>query len=210
MSTAKLALSLGTVALFAAQIATPTVGAQGNFVTPSQLYEQGTTFEKHEDWGPVCVWFGREPDGAAIYVWEAQAKCGGTPTVWGYDLNGDYKLDVAVWPVQAPNCGVQIQSWMWFIDGKWTEYVTGKCIYVPNARMYQFVYLYFGTPAPTQCSAVLSFLKTRRDQAYKTFMDLVPKYNSNRLNVKIAWHNYNHADLTLQACTRELASGQQE
>lgn len=206
MSTCKLAVALAGITIFAGLV-TPPLAAQSDFITPSQLYQPGTTFVKHEDWGPVCIWYGQEPDGGVIYVWEAQLKCGSGGTVWGYDLNGDQQLDVAVWPTRDSNCGVQIRAWQWFVNGKWTEYVTGSCIYVPAAQMYQFVYTYFGTPSPTSCSSALSFLKSRRDQAYKTFTDLVPSYNTNRLNVKIAWHNYNHADLTLKVCTRQLAAG---
>ena len=205
MSTWKLAVALAVTGIVGAFV-TPSLAAQGDFVTPSQPHQSGTTFVKHEDWGPVCVWYGQEPDGARIYVWEGQATCTGAGTVWGYDLNGDYKLDAAAWPTRDANCGAQIRAWQWFVNGKPTEYVTGECIYVPAARMYQFVYTYFGTISQaTSCSAVLGFLETRRDQAYKAFLDLVPTYNANRLNVKIAWHNYNQADLTFKACSRQMA-----
>lgn len=194
MSTSKLAVVLAATTLVGGG---PSLATQG-YLSPTNLYDQRTTFTKHNDWGSVCIWYGEEPDGTVIYAWENQQQCGGTVGVYGYDFNRDAKVEVVIWPARDPNCGDQIRAWQWYVNGQTSEYVRGDCLYDQAAQRYRYVVNYFSAPSGVGCN--LPFMDKRRRDAYQTFINLQPTANTNRLNVKIAWHNYNQADLTYKAC----------
>lgn len=208
MSTSRITLALVGSVLLTGPLMPPPVAAQAvSFVTAAQLFEPGTPFTMHQDWGAVCVHAGREPDGALVYAWENQLECRGQAGVWGYDLDGDAMPEVHIWMLVGSDCGAQaIRAWQWSVKGQWSEYVTGECVYSETARQHQFVYNYFSAASGGTCQSALGFLKQRNDLEYTNFMQALPNYNTNRLAVKTAWHRYNQANVTFHACANQLAS----
>jgi hypothetical protein len=205
MSTSRIAVVLVAATLVTLPLVATPIAAQ--FVTPSQLYEPGLTLTPHADWGSVCIWSGQESDGTVIYGWESERQCGtGTMTAFGYDFNADTKYDVVVWPARDPNCGTQIRAWQWFVNGQWTEYVTGSCIWQQNAQQWAFVYNYFSASNGGRCFGTLEFLKNRMFENKKVADDALANYNSNRLTAKMAWHNYNQSFLAYTACRNQGGS----
>ena len=205
MSTSTLAVAVAAFVAVAGPLTTPPIPAQ--YVAPGRYFEPGTTWEKHTDWGAGCVWSGREPDGAGVYGWETQSTCPGQIYAWGYDFDGDASVELYLWPRQIANCGVQIQAWQWVVNGQWTEYVTGSCVFSPTANQWQFMYTYFSAANGTTCNAGLSFFDLRNRAAYTAFLTAQRTPGTNRLSIKWLWHNYNQTNLTLHACRAQLAGG---
>lgn len=188
-------------------------------VTGQSPYGPGVVFEQHEDWGPYCVWAGRERDGSLVYGWENQQKCGTGVIKWGYDLDSDGRLDVYAWPTSCPGTTHPYLNWQWAEGGQISETVIGECIATPP---HGFLYKYYLTPQYEEiarnqpdrawahmradCESKLTWLQQRYDIAYKAHQDVATNANANRLSARIAWHLYNRAWLTLESCKRFLRS----
>jgi hypothetical protein len=207
-------------ALLATLISALPVAAQDDVaVTGNRPYGPNVVFEKHEDWGPFCIWFGRDRDGSAIVGWENQQKCGTGVTNWGYDLDNDGNLDVFAYAVSCPGTNVLFLNWQWADGGRVTESASGVCIPDPP---YGYKYSYYMTPEyevvarnqPQQawpqmkadCENKLTALQQRYAIAERGYRDAAANANMNRLAVKIAWHSYNRAWVTLEACKTFLRS----
>jgi hypothetical protein len=202
----KLTVSIVAIAFVLLPHAARPAAAQGPFVSAQQLFEAGTKWTTYLKDG-VCLWRGQEPSGSIVWGWEAQAQCTGVVGIYGYDHNADGMIDVATFPVKDAHCGSYISAWQYFVNGAWSEYVRGICVYSPSSGMYQLSYNYFSTPQQATCASSLSALTARKYQAHNTFLALQPTINTNYLGVKIAWHNKNQAELTWLACKTQLASG---
>lgn len=190
--------------------------AAQDLVTGAQPYGAGVTFEKHEDWGPFCVWAGKERDGSFVYGWENQQKCGIGVIKWGYDLNSDGKLDAYAWSTACPWTNAPYLNWEWLDDGQVTERVISVCN--QDARLFMpFYYMtsQYDVVARNQpdrawafmladCESKLAWLDQRHADNYKAYLDAVQSANTNFLAYKIAWHAHNRAFLTRQACKNFL------
>ena len=130
----------------------------------------------------------------------------GSPSYWPPPRSSYTKYDVVVWPARDPNCGLQIRAWQWFVNGQWTEYVTGGCIWQQNAQQWAFVYNYFSASNGGGWCGTGEFLKNRMFENKKVADDALANYNSNRLNAKVTWHNYNQSALTYFACKSQGGS----
>ena len=170
-------------------------------------------FEKHQDWGPVCVWAGKERDGSFVYGWENQQQCGVGVVKWGYDLNSDGKIDAYANSVLCPGVTAPFLNWEWADDGVLTERVVGECVVNPP---YGFVPTYYMSAEydvvarnqPDQawafmkadCARKLQWLDQRKDVTFLAHQQAAANANANPLAHKIAWFAYKRAWETREAC----------
>jgi hypothetical protein len=215
MFSMKRTITLLTVVLTSLSAAVP-VAAQ-DLVTGAQPYGADVKFEKHEDWGPYCVWAGKERDGSFVYGWENQQQCGVGVIKWGYDLNSDGKLDAYAWSISCPGSGAPFLQWEWADDGQVTERVISVCLPGPPLM---FVPSYYMSPQyevvarnqpdrawafmKADCDAKLTWLDQRFDNAYRAHQQAVANANANPLAHKIAWFAYKRAWETREACRNFL------